>query len=117
MRGVATMHGPVSVVFFVPTSLTLAEVGASPAAGSSLSLIGAMLALLALFGAVGLAKLATFVSESDTHDRSFCALIRTRPAVTLVDGHQRGAVQEIGPVSHSARMGTANSPGPKPTLL
>lgn len=109
MRGVATMHGPVSVVFFVPTSLTLAEVGASPAAGSSLSLIGAMLALLA--------KLATFVSESDTHDRSFCALMRTRPAVTLVDGHQRGAVQEIGPVSHSARMGTANSPGPKPTLL
>ncbi len=58
MRGVATMHGPVSVVFSVPTSLTLAEVGASPAAGSPLSLTGAMLALLALFGAAGRARAA-----------------------------------------------------------
>ena len=46
LNGVATMHGPVSVVFTVPTAVTLSEMAASPVAGSALPMVGATLALL-----------------------------------------------------------------------
>ena len=46
LNGVATMHGPVSVDFSVPTAVTLSEIAASPAAGSALPMAGATLALL-----------------------------------------------------------------------
>ena len=55
--GVATMHGPVSVDYTVPTAVTLSGIQASPAAGPALPLAGALLALLApLAGALAVRR-------------------------------------------------------------
>ena len=54
INGAATMHGPVSVDFAVPTAVTLNDVQASSVA-ASMPLTGVLLALLAsLVGAVAL---------------------------------------------------------------
>ena len=45
--GVATMHGPVSVDFTVPTAVQVSSMEASPAAGSATPLLGVLLALMA----------------------------------------------------------------------
>ena len=55
--GVATMHGPVSVDYTVPTAVTLSGIQASPAAGPALPLAGTLLALLApLAGALAVRR-------------------------------------------------------------
>ena len=48
LNGVATMHLPVSVVFTVPTAVTLNEMAASPMVDSALPTVGAMLVMLLL---------------------------------------------------------------------
>ena len=55
--GTATMHGPVSVDFAVPTAVTLSGIQATPAAGPAVPLAGALLALLApLAGALAVRR-------------------------------------------------------------
>ena len=49
--GNVTRHGPVSVLFFTPTSVTLTEMRAGSLAGSNV-LLAALLALLLLAGVV-----------------------------------------------------------------
>ena len=46
LNGVTTMHPPVSVVFTVPTAVTVSEMAASPTAGSGQPMVGATLVLL-----------------------------------------------------------------------
>ena len=58
INGAATMHGPVSVDYVVPTAVTLSGIQASPAAaGPVVPLAGTLLALLApLAGALAVRR-------------------------------------------------------------